>query len=82
VQKNIFGDIYAQGILSFNVTFEPGCRNNWHVHHKWGTNSVLHCRKRFVPGRGEAGKVLKTRRCGKPFLPAASISPAFCLMAA
>ena len=17
-----------------NVTFEPGCRNNWHIHHK------------------------------------------------
>lgn len=19
-----------------NVTFEPGCRNNWHIHHKAG----------------------------------------------
>ena len=19
-----------------NVTFEPGCRNNWHIHHKGG----------------------------------------------
>ena len=18
---------------AFNVTFEPGCRNNWHIHH-------------------------------------------------
>ena len=24
-----------------NVTFEPGCRNNWHVHHKGG--QVLIC---------------------------------------
>ena len=21
---------------SSNVTFEPGCRNNWHIHHKGG----------------------------------------------
>ena len=29
-----------------NVTFEPGCRNNWHIHHK--TVQVLIC----VSGRG------------------------------
>ncbi len=21
------------GVTCFNVTFEPGCRNNWHIHH-------------------------------------------------
>lgn len=27
-----------------NVTFEPGCRNNWHVHHaKSGGGQVLVC---------------------------------------
>ena len=30
----------------FNVTFEPGCRNNWHIHHK--QVQVLVC----VSGRG------------------------------
>lgn len=29
-----------------NVTFEPGCRNNWHVHH--GAHQILIC----VSGRG------------------------------
>ena len=29
-----------------NVTFEPGCRNNWHIHHK--AVQVLIC----VAGRG------------------------------
>ena len=24
-----------------NVTFEPGCRNNWHIHHKGG--QILYC---------------------------------------
>ena len=25
-----------KGVVIGNVTFEPGCRNNWHVHHKGG----------------------------------------------
>ena len=24
------------GVVIGNVTFEPGCRNNWHIHHKGG----------------------------------------------
>ena len=39
-----------------NVTFEPGCRNNWHIHHaKRGGGQILVC----VAGRGyyqEEGK--------------------------
>ena len=32
-----------------NVTFEPGCRNNWHIHHaKSGGGQMLIC----VGGRG------------------------------
>ena len=28
----------------FNVTFEPGCRNNWHIHHaKSGGGQMLVC---------------------------------------
>ena len=40
----------------FNVTFEPGCRNNWHIHHaSTGGGQVLIC----VAGEGwyqEEGK--------------------------
>lgn len=40
----------------FNVTFEPGCRNNWHIHHaKSGGGQMIIC----VAGRGyyqEEGK--------------------------
>ena len=33
----------------FNVTFEPGCRNNWHIHHaSKGGGQVLIC----VAGEG------------------------------
>ena len=28
----------------FNVTFKPGCRNNWHIHHaKSGGGQILVC---------------------------------------
>ena len=40
----------------FNVTFEPGCRNNWHIHHaSTGGGQVLLC----IAGEGwyqEEGK--------------------------
>ena len=43
-------------IAMSNVTFEPGCRNNWHVHHaKRGGGQILIC----TAGSGwyqEAGK--------------------------
>lgn len=26
----------TEGVAIGNVTFEPGCRNNWHIHHKGG----------------------------------------------
>ncbi len=36
-------------VVMFNVTFEPGCRNNWHVHHAdKGGGQILVC----VAGRG------------------------------
>ena len=48
--------INDQEVLISNVTFEPGCRNNWHIHHaKSGGGQILVC----VAGRGyyqEEGK--------------------------
>ena len=26
----------TSGVVTTNVTFEPGCRNNWHIHHQGG----------------------------------------------
>ena len=32
------------GLGIINVTFEPGCRNNWHIHHaKTGGGQILLC---------------------------------------
>ena len=37
------------GLFLANVTFEPGCRNNWHIHHAAkGGGQILVC----VAGRG------------------------------
>lgn len=48
----------------YNVTFEPGCRNNWHIHHaKSGGGQILVC----VAGRGyyqEWGKTAQELRPG------------------
>lgn len=39
----------GSGISPCNVTFEPGCRNNWHIHHaKNGGGQLLLC----VAGEG------------------------------
>ena len=39
----------TQGVPIGNVTFEPGCRNNWHIHHaKSGGGQILLC----TAGRG------------------------------
>lgn len=37
-------DLENGGFPMFNVTFEPGCRNNWHIHHaKTGGGQILIC---------------------------------------
>ena len=47
-----------------NVTFEPGCRNNWHIHHATkGGGQILLC----TGGRGwyqEAGKPARELHAG------------------
>ncbi len=58
-EKNPYGEFFTgqsylapvskEQIPIFNVTFEPGCRNNWHIHHaKTGGGQMLIC----VGGRG------------------------------
>lgn len=38
-----------------NVTFEPGCRNNWHIHHKGGQILLCTCRTWILSGVGKTG---------------------------
>lgn len=49
VGKSYLAPVSTEQVGVFNVTFEPGCRNNWHVHHaKSGGGQILVC----VAGRG------------------------------
>ena len=53
---NPLTDMNKTSLVIANVTFEPGCRNNWHIHHaKSGGGQILIC----VAGEGwyqEEGK--------------------------
>lgn len=49
VGQSYLAPISLQQIGVFNVTFEPGCRNNWHIHHSAkGGGQILIC----IAGRG------------------------------
>ncbi len=54
----------SNGISFANVTFEPSCRNNWHIHHaKEGGGQVLIC----TCGEGwyqEEGKAAQSLKAG------------------
>lgn len=56
VGQSYLAPISNEQIALFNVTFEPSCRNNWHIHHaKSGGGQMLIC----IGGRGwyqEEGK--------------------------
>ena len=58
-EKNPYGQYFVgqsylemlstEGVVIGNVTFEPGCRNNWHIHHaSRGGGQILLC----ISGRG------------------------------
>ena len=47
--QSYLASLSTEQVGVYNVTFEPGCRNNWHVHHaKSGGGQILVC----VAGRG------------------------------
>lgn len=49
VGQSYLAPVSKDQVPVFNVTFEPGCRNNWHIHHaKNGGGQMLIC----VGGRG------------------------------
>ena len=49
VGQSYLNMLSTQQVVIGNVTFEPGCRNNWHIHHaKSGGGQILLC----TAGRG------------------------------
>ena len=47
------------GVGVSNVTFEPGCRNNWHVHHGGGQILLVTGGRGFYQAWGEPARELK-----------------------
>ena len=64
VGQSYLAPLSVQQVGIYNVTFEPGCRNNWHIHHaKSGGGQILVC----VAGCGyyqEWGKPARELRPG------------------
>lgn len=61
VGKSYLNLLTKERVVTANVTFEPGCRNNWHIHHKGG--QILLC----TAGRGcyqEWGKEVQFLQAG------------------
>ena len=49
IGQSYLAPVSKEQVGVFNVTFEPGCRNNWHIHHaKKGGGQILIC----IGGRG------------------------------
>lgn len=46
IGQSYLNPVSKEQVRISNVTFEPGCRNNWHVHHKGGQILIV------VQGRG------------------------------
>ena len=66
IGKSYLNPLTPAGVQPFfaNVTFEPGCRNNWHVHHaESGGGQILLC----AAGEGwyqEWGKPARSLKAG------------------
>ncbi len=61
VGQSYLNPLTTEGVKIANVTFEPKCRNNWHIHHKGGQILIV------VQGRGyyqEWGKPAQELKAG------------------
>lgn len=44
IDESFLAKLRDETLSIYNVTFEPGCKNNWHIHHaKSGRGQVLIC---------------------------------------
>ena len=44
IGQSYLAPLTTEGVAISNVTFEPGCRNNWHIHHATeGGGQILLC---------------------------------------
>ncbi len=59
IGQSYLATLSSEQVGIYNVTFEPGCRNNWHIHHAdKGGGQILVC----IAGRGYYQEEGKTAR--------------------
>ena len=58
IGKAYLNMLTTEGVPIGNVTFEPGCRNNWHIHHKGGQILLVISGRGYYQSFGEAPREL------------------------
>ncbi len=59
VGKSYLNPLNTKGLGIFNVTFEPGCRNNWHIHHLGGQILLVTDGEGYYQEEGRQARKLK-----------------------
>jgi len=57
--KSYLKMLNKDGVAVANVTFEPGCRNNWHIHHKGGQILLVTDGRGYYQQWGKPARELK-----------------------
>ncbi|MDU4750966.1 cupin domain-containing protein [Clostridium butyricum] len=60
IGKSYLNMLSLKGVVIGNVTFEPGCRNNWHIHHKGGQILLITGGRGWYVEEGKEPRELKT----------------------
>src|SRR5574344_1043159 len=59
VGQSYLNMLSTKGVGIGNVTFEPGCRNNWHIHHKGGQILLVTAGRGYYQEWGKPAQELK-----------------------
>lgn len=59
VGQSYLNMLSTTGVVIGNVTFEPGCRNHWHIHHKGGQILLVTAGRGYYQEWGQEARELK-----------------------
>ncbi|SEA61982.1 cupin domain-containing protein [Pedobacter hartonius] len=59
VGQSYLAPLTKDSVITNNVTFEPACRNNWHIHHKGGQILLCTAGIGWFQEEGKPAQVLK-----------------------
>ena len=59
ISRSYLNMLTTERVPVANVTFEPGCRNNWHIHHKGGQILLVTAGRGYYQEWGKPAQELK-----------------------